>query len=76
MACKKTNTQQPEIERSAFDEFRNKWHAGKFQHLRYGQAFYNHFGLHKMSDQDYLGDLYELDGDAARAAIGHLFRIA
>jgi hypothetical protein len=75
MASKKLKTKQPEIEAAAFEEFRNMWYDGTYDDLRYGQAFFVHFKLWKMSDQEYLGDLYELDGDEARRAIGRLFRV-
>ena len=37
------------------------------QNLRTGQAFYNDFRLHKVTNQEQFGNLYELDGlDAYR----------
>ena len=34
---------------SMIDEFRKDWSAGLFGTCRYGQAFYNHFKLHRVS---------------------------
>ena len=64
-----------EIERVAYQEFLSHWQAGKYLYLRLGQAFYNHFKLHKMSDQAQLRNLYELDGDAANKVISEVFKI-
>lgn len=49
------------------------YHNGEYGKQRYGQAFYNHFCLHKISDQAVLGNLYELDGNEAVKKIHSLF---
>jgi hypothetical protein len=46
---------------------------GKFDGQRVGQAFYNHFNLHKLSDQSQLQNLYERDGQTAWDIIYNLF---
>ncbi|WP_248732819.1 hypothetical protein [Pseudomonas sp. MWU13-2517] len=61
------------IERAAYDEFIGLWGQGNFKHQRLGQAFYNHFRLHKLNDQDSLRKLYEADGERALGLILHLF---
>lgn len=66
-------TQKPHIEAHAFTRFCKKFELGEFPSQRMGQAFYNQFGLHKMADQGYLGDLYELDGNEAFEKIRTLF---
>lgn len=53
------------IEQKEFDIFCLKLSQGEFKHQRVGQAFYNHFKLHKLADQDVLQNLYELDGERA-----------
>ncbi len=40
-----------------------------------GQAFYNYFRLHRLTDQTSLHTLYEADGDKALVAISRLFLI-
>jgi len=40
-----------QIERAAYEEFICLWSQGSFEHQRLGQAFYNHFKLHKLTDQ-------------------------
>ena len=60
------------IEGKEFENFLKEWMNTSPQHLRLGQAFYNHFNLHKLSDQDSLGPLYELDG---RKALAHIRNI-
>jgi hypothetical protein len=64
-----------EIERVAYQEFLSLWERGTFGNQRLGQAFYNHFRLHHLSDQTRLFDLYEADGDKAMTAISRLFQI-
>ncbi len=46
---------------------------GRFVHQRLGQAFYNHFNLHKLADQTSLQGLYEADGEKASRLIMRLF---
>jgi len=64
-----------QLEKAWFDEFINQYSATNNNPLRIGQAFYNHFSLHKMIDQRYFRNLYELDGNAAIAHIYELFDI-
>jgi hypothetical protein len=40
-----------EIESAAYEHFLSLWELGKFEGQRLGQAFYNHFRLHRLSDQ-------------------------
>ena len=46
------------LESDAYDKFVKEWYDGGFQGLRFGQAFYNYFFLHKLSDQTGLDKLY------------------
>jgi hypothetical protein len=69
------NRIRPEIERAAYDEFLVLWDRGKFDNQRLGQAFYNHFRLHRLNDQTLLQGLYESDGKKALSAIAEIFYI-
>lgn len=40
-----------QISNSLWKQFQIKWHNGDYKGLRYGQAFYNHFDLHKSNDK-------------------------
>lgn len=62
------------IEKAAYREFLSLWRSDKFPHQRLGQALYNHFKLHKLSNQDQLRGLYEKDSDEAHKVIGEVFR--
>ncbi|AZF65105.1 MULTISPECIES: hypothetical protein [Pseudomonas] len=64
-----------QIERAAYEEFVWLWSHGSFEHQRLGQAFYNHFNLHKLTDQAGLHGLYEADGDKASRLILRLFHL-
>ncbi|WP_313430522.1 hypothetical protein [Pseudomonas sp.] len=64
-----------QIERAAYEEFVRLWRQGHFEHQRLGQAFYNHFNLHKLADQAALRDLYEAGGEKASGLILRLFRL-
>jgi len=64
-----------EIERAAYEEFEQLWHQGAFDQQRLGQAFYNHFRLHKLTNQDPLYELYEAKGEKALRLISQLFTI-
>ena len=66
---------RPEIERATYDEFLELWDRGAFENQRLGQAFYNHFRLHRLSDQKLLHGLYESDGKKAMNAISEIFQI-
>lgn len=50
---------------SLYREFLAAWKRGDYAGQRSGQAFYNHFNLHKMVQFPYLHKLYEADGEAA-----------
>lgn len=65
----------PSIELTSYTEFVVKFGRGEFGDQRFGQAFYNHFDLHKMSEQTKLGALYERDGAEARRLIFLIFNI-
>lgn len=64
-----------EIERAVFDKFIGHWEQGLFEGQRLGQAFYNHFRLHRVSDQSLLMGLYEADGKKARNEIRRIFHL-
>ncbi|RON20562.1 hypothetical protein BK660_16030 [Pseudomonas brassicacearum] len=66
---------RPEIERATYDEFLALWDRGAFENQRLGQAFYNHFRLHRLSDQKLIYGLYESDGKKAMNAISEIFQI-
>ena len=69
------NDSSLQIERAAYEEFVRLWGQGSFEHQRLGQAFYNHFNLHKLADQAGLQGLYEADGDKASRLILRLFHL-
>ncbi|WP_256657647.1 hypothetical protein [Pseudomonas sp. ACM7] len=46
-----------------------------FEKQRLGQAFYNYFRLHRLTDQASLFGLYEADGEKALVTISRLFQI-
>ncbi len=59
-----------QLERDAYDRFVKEWYDGGFMGLRFGQAFYNYFFLHKLSDQTGLDKLYnEVDTDKSMVLI-------
>jgi hypothetical protein len=62
-----------QIERAAYEAFILLWSQGRFGQQRLGQAFYNHFNLHKLTDQASLHNLYESDGEKASGLILRLF---
>ncbi len=64
-----------EIEQAAYEEFLRLWHSDSFDQQRLGQAFYNHFQLHKLTDQSLLHELYEAKGQQALQLISRLFTI-
>lgn len=47
-----------DIEKAEYYKFHREWFNTSPQHLRYGQAFYNHFNLHKMNLQHQFNNLY------------------
>ncbi|KPA98218.1 hypothetical protein PF70_01616 [Pseudomonas asplenii] len=64
-----------EVESASYHEFLERWEQGLFAGQRLGQAFYNHYRLHRLADQACLQGLYEADGDKARALISRVFQI-
>ena len=67
---------QIELERFKFDQFLSKFNNGEYPYLRFGQAFFNHFQLHKLKFEEYqqpLCRLYEADGEIAQKLINELF---
>lgn len=81
-----------EIEKAAFDDFMCKYKNSKdpnhsettYVNQRLGQAFYNHFGLHKIKSSGYyqlnhnrgcLDGIYEADGEEAMVKIRSIFMI-
>lgn len=65
---------KPSLEKYAYQVFQAKFKAGGFGKQRYGQAFYDHFKLHKLVNQQALCGLYEKDGDEAKRLISKLFK--
>lgn len=63
------------IEKRKFDKFMRDYKKGVFDGQRLGQAFYNQFNLHKLSDQESLCNLYAKDGEHALNSIKTLFEI-
>lgn len=62
-----------QIEKAQYLIFMKRFKEGDYKYLRYGQAFYNHFNLHKLTNQNVLCDLYEKDGEYAMKCIHDLF---
>lgn len=61
------------IEAKKYIDFKRMFRNGEFPNQRLGQAFYNHFELHKINNQESLHGLYELDNDMAIVLINTLF---
>lgn len=61
------------IEKKAFADFMRRWTEGRYRGQRLGQAFYNEYNLHRLSDQASLKGLYEADGEKAKALIDQIF---
>ena len=64
---------KPSVEAHAYTRFIKAFESGAFPSQRLGQAFYNTFNLHKMSNQDCLMGLYEEDGEKAKETISLVF---
>ena len=64
---------KPSIEQRKFDNFMADFKLSKFGTQRLGQAFYNEFKLHKISDQASLRNLYAKDGEHAVNLIKEIF---
>lgn len=72
-----TTQGQMSLEQEAFNRFMNEFkYSDTYKGQRLGQAFYNHFNLHKLSDQESLKNLYERDGEHAKAIIRELFSLS
>ena len=64
------------IEEAEYRLFQRMHTSGSHAGLRYGQAFFNHFGLHKcIQNKEICDRLYELDGEEAQAYIAEQFII-
>ncbi|WP_017475121.1 hypothetical protein [Pseudomonas sp. PAMC 26793] len=63
------------LEKLAYLEFLRLLEASHFESQRTGQAFYNHFNLHRLSDQQALAGLYAADGRQAIKLIERMFDI-
>jgi hypothetical protein len=57
------------VELAEYQKFLRFFHKGWFGQQRLGQAFVNHFKLHKMVDKTIENILWELDGEKAEAAL-------
>lgn len=65
-----------QLEQAAYETFlRAFYHGTRFAGQRFGQAFYNHFKLHKLANQDQLKGLYEADQKAAVLIIQRAFEM-
>ena len=64
-----------QVEQFEYDRFMKMFNGGKYNGQRLGQAFYNHFNLHKLVNQDQLKNLYNKDGEVAKACISEVFKI-
>lgn len=62
-----------QVEKFEYERFMKMFKKGKFAGQRLGQAFYNHFNLHKLSNQERLNNLYAKDGAHAIACINAIF---
>lgn len=62
-----------QIERAKLDEFFKLYKNNMFSGQRLGQAFYNHFDLHKVQqNRPQLDRLYNMDNEAAKTHIRRL----
>lgn len=59
------------ISKTLYDEFKKDWNTGKYAGQRLGQAFFNHFNLHKMdrTKDNTLDRLYNADNNTAEKMI-------
>lgn len=64
------------IEAKEWDNFIEQWSTPEWcRNLRFGQAFYNYFNLHKMKQTKELDMLYNSDSDKASKLIHSMFEI-
>jgi len=61
------------LEYDGFIQFRRMFDSHKFPMQRFGQAFYNHYNLHKVTNQSQFKNLYELHEPDAMKIIEELF---
>ena len=52
-----------------YGTFQADWDKGVYRNKRFGEAFYNYFGLHHAKNQPPLVRIYEADGDTAKQRI-------
>lgn len=59
------------ISKSMYQVFCEKWNNGEFAGQRFGQAFFNHFNLHKMTmaSRAPFDKIYNLPDNEAKPAI-------
>jgi len=69
------DNRKPSIEKHAYQRFMRDFKAKKFGTQRLGQAFYDHFKLHRLTDQGQLNNIYSKDGEHAIACIQAVFNI-
>lgn len=73
MAIEKNKLQ---LENFKVIQFNKRWDKGEFKGQRYGQAFYNHFRLERIVNQDQLNNLFSIKDDSeARKMIKTIFRL-
>jgi hypothetical protein len=62
------------ISKTLYDNFKKDWHNGKYAGQRLGQAFYNHFSLHKhdKKNDSALDRLYNADNITAEKMISSM----
>lgn len=61
------------IEKAAYAVFCEKFDNGEFGTQRFGQAFFDTFKLHRLSDQSQVEKIYVRDRQEAKALIEGLF---
>lgn len=72
-----TTLSNSSIEPEEYQRFLRDFYQGeKFKGQRLGQAFWNHYKLQKVADQESLGNLYELDGQQALDKIRAIFNFS
>lgn len=65
---------KPSIEEKEYDKFCIDFNKGKYgKNIRFGQAFYNHFKLHRVDDQTTLHNIHAKDGQHAKNSIKEIF---
>lgn len=72
---KNANNEKLSIEQRAFKDFMEKFKKGKYGTQRLGQAFYDEFKLHRLSNQEQLQNIYAKDGEHAVRCIRAIFEL-